>query len=254
MTFTLRGTLDTTQFYPSGSSDADTLHIAIERLPRRRPARLVIDSEGRVTVRLRGVDAPELHERPRCPMGLSRKEREAFMAHAATFRQPYAMRSVSRFRTWLAPGENTLVRCELRGESFATACDAYGRLIADLFVRGDNANLWLVRRGHAFPALYRSIPEAVRGQIRRAARDAAEARRGVWARFTREVDAFDPALRFPVRVGEEDRGAILWPKLFRRLCAWYVAKRAGLLAGALRDPLVAEGRLIAMPEAMVLRG
>src|SRR5438552_5627627 len=84
----MTGTIDVDQFWPAGTSDADTTKILVDvadnafrfrRSPGdpfqithafddavvvgkvRKPA---IDQRGRVTVRLQGVDAPELHYQP----------------------------------------------------------------------------------------------------------------------------------------------------------------------------------------------
>ena len=81
MRIEIHGRLDVDQFWPTGSSDADTLHVHVEHVrvhPKpgaawkkaslthlRAPAtgrRLM--SNGSITVRLEGVDAPELHYTP----------------------------------------------------------------------------------------------------------------------------------------------------------------------------------------------
>ena len=90
------GTIDLDQFWPSGTSDADTtkLLVAVDQDAFRfRPApsepfkvthvfddaivigetrKPAIDSQHRVTIRLQGIDAPELHYTPQAV--LSRKE------------------------------------------------------------------------------------------------------------------------------------------------------------------------------------
>ena len=81
----VRGTVDLTQFWPTGSSDADTTKILVSTQPgafrfRPRPGaqfqttnvfdgatvrgrvnKPAIDNQGRITIRLQGLDAPELH-------------------------------------------------------------------------------------------------------------------------------------------------------------------------------------------------
>ncbi len=69
-----RGTVSASQFWPEGSSDADTVKILVHQVRYAgRPTRVFddaivmpigkppIDALGRMTVRLEGIDAPELH-------------------------------------------------------------------------------------------------------------------------------------------------------------------------------------------------
>src|SRR5262249_6297069 len=82
----LTGTISLTQFWPEGSSDADTIQVqlggwdafefqdapgapfittyAFDQAWVQGRARRKVIREGRVTVRLEGVDAPELHYAP----------------------------------------------------------------------------------------------------------------------------------------------------------------------------------------------
>lgn len=87
-TLIVEGPIDIAQFWPTGSSDADTVKVRLHPGPgafrfRPRPGtsfkptrafdgasiagrirRPVVDATGHVVVRLQGVDAPELHYRP----------------------------------------------------------------------------------------------------------------------------------------------------------------------------------------------
>ena len=47
----------------------------------------VIDSQGRMTIRLQGIDAPELHFRPTAPKGLDDVQKEKFKSLNKEFRQ-----------------------------------------------------------------------------------------------------------------------------------------------------------------------
>ena len=75
----LRATLNAAQFWPSGTADADTIKVALQGkragfVYDGRPTRAftqariankpVISARQQVTVRLQGIDAPELHYRP----------------------------------------------------------------------------------------------------------------------------------------------------------------------------------------------
>src|SRR5687767_3434221 len=82
------GTIDLGQFWPHGTSDADTTKILVSLTGngfrfrpqpgapfavthvfdgakvRGKTTKQVLDAKGRVTVRLQGIDAPELHYMP----------------------------------------------------------------------------------------------------------------------------------------------------------------------------------------------
>ncbi|HZD20930.1 MAG TPA: hypothetical protein VE325_09685, partial [Burkholderiales bacterium] len=92
----VKGTIDTGQFWPQGTSDADTAVILVgvhatnafqfqetsggkfktthafegALLHGRQGAKAPVDSQGRLRVRLQGIDAPELHYQP-SPLGKS---------------------------------------------------------------------------------------------------------------------------------------------------------------------------------------
>ena len=94
-------------FYLGGESDADTVKITIhvngirfrkndqsewqDKLTLFNNANIggneVIDSKGRMKIRLQGIDAPELHFRPSIPRGLDNEQREKFKNLNREFRQ-----------------------------------------------------------------------------------------------------------------------------------------------------------------------
>src|SRR5207237_209867 len=107
---------DLAQFWPDGTSDADTLHVlpddvaqvAIDRQPAL-PSAFFVDALANghpvvrahtLTVRLEGVDAPELHYRPPG-------------SNAPVFRQAGAERAVLALRRRLAPRRVQRLRCEI---------------------------------------------------------------------------------------------------------------------------------------------
>src|SRR5262249_8124173 len=84
------GTIDVGQFWPGGESDADTTKVLVsvsdgfeyhgDPAHAFRPThafdgaevhgkirKTVLDNKGRVTIRLQGIDAPELHYQPQLP-------------------------------------------------------------------------------------------------------------------------------------------------------------------------------------------
>src|SRR5262245_39049816 len=108
------GTIDLAQFWPAGECDADTVKVlraganafkfrkhagapfkvthafegATVKGKVNKPA---IDSNNRITIRLQGIDAPELHYRPTAPTLNKKKpstsEKAAFNANNGNFRQ-----------------------------------------------------------------------------------------------------------------------------------------------------------------------
>jgi endonuclease YncB( thermonuclease family) len=259
----LHGTLDLAQLWPEGHGDADTFQIAPAPLAFRwRPhptvrvvvlrtlehavvegrfARPVVD-RGHVTVRLQGVDAPELHE----------------------------------LRAWLFRGAKKSVLPVLVRRAVAVptqAFDMYGRLVGELLVPGPrgerSVNAWLAEHGWALPTLYASMTSAARAQITDLARAASRARRGAWAHHTPNLAAFDPDLVFrPAPASAHDRGRVILPTLFRRLSmhasladtpdrAWLASEltaegeRARLYGW--HELVSASGRFRVAPEDIVLR-
>ena len=186
---------DTVRFVPDRPSDFARL----ERVERIRAGR-----DGSVSLRLEGVDAPELH----------------YLGEA----QPLGERA----RDALVQGLGE------RGVVVASRCDPHGRVVAYVFagegseavrelawgaagavvLRG-SANAQLLARGDAYPLAYRTQPAAHRAVFAEVARGARRRGLGVWAldRSARGV-----AVRSERSLGPH--GALVLPKLFRRCVRW----------------------------------
>lgn len=270
----LRGTVAPDDVFPEGHSDADTLHVTLaasraacrfRRAPGEawvpvqleravvfgRGRRAVLDGRGRVTVRLEGLDAPELHLRG---------------ARGVNLRQPYAMSAAQALHTRLrrlGPGRLDC-RVWTAVDSPADAFDTYGRLVGVVVVQGARAeldvNAWLLAQGWALPSFYTSTPLPQMTAYARLAAGARGARRGLWASGEARRLSLDGALRFPPPAGDLDtRAPVLMPKLFRR-AAWGLAAAAAdvcfLRRVFLRDGLAAPplhlGELVG-PEGEVRR-
>jgi len=102
----VKGTIDLSQFWPVGESDADTTKVKVDvganafsfrphrgaafhvthafeaAMVHGRVRKAPIDKNGRVTIQLQGIEAPELHYLPQPAPGeeLSKKDRDAFKA------------------------------------------------------------------------------------------------------------------------------------------------------------------------------
>jgi hypothetical protein len=89
------GTLELAQFWPTGSSDGDTARVVVKRITfngqvthaldraqvRGRTQKAVLDEHRAITVRLQGIDAPELHYMPSIPKAKAKKQDANFRQH-----------------------------------------------------------------------------------------------------------------------------------------------------------------------------
>lgn len=253
-----RGTLETSAIWPAGSADADTLRVRLLAPPagfRFRPAggvrfetvpglatawvlgrvrRPLLDREGRLSVRIEGVDAPELHYRP---VG-------AHSGHA--FRQPFAESAARALRAWLASSGSRSLPCRVVADvdDPARAFDTYGRCVGEVWVETETGEHpvapWLLRHGWAVPAFYATTPRDKIDAFVALAEAARRARLGLWAHGTHTWARLSWGLRYRSGTaddGAEDGGAVLLPKLFRRLVTWAVTRRAGATVRSFREDL-----------------
>jgi endonuclease YncB( thermonuclease family) len=183
---------------------ARALHRAVVHGPFPR----AVVSRGRVTVRLQGVDTPELHVRA---------------ASGLTLRQPFGETAVAKLVSLLAgrQARATEIPIVVRRRSVARASevfDVYGRFVGEAFAGRRSINRWLLSSGWALPTFYSSMSLRAIRELSECARAASIARLGVWAGYTSDLWRFDPSLIFRKRGRSPDRGDVLFPMLFRRLC------------------------------------
>jgi endonuclease YncB( thermonuclease family) len=119
----LHGSVDLNQFYYRGGlSDADTVKInltvdSVRFRPDKdsqwlenlqvffngpyveSPKRPVVDKKNRMTIRLQGIDAPELHYRAQEPRGLTEEEKSRWLTKE--FRQYWGARCTSELVNFL---------------------------------------------------------------------------------------------------------------------------------------------------------
>jgi endonuclease YncB( thermonuclease family) len=206
---------DTIRFAPDRLADLDTL-LGTQRL------RIAKDTT--VSVRLEGIDAPELHY-------AAREQRCASTARDALLRA-------------LAFGamhieEDFVVRGDfVRGSVLTRSVDPNGRVIAYAFREGaesiaSSVNAAMLREGMAYPLAYDTQPPEHRALFAELARAARRARVGVWQHD--KTAAFALATEASIGV----RGALIFPKLFRR-CVSYLGDRFHGFRGSLREWLEKE--------------
>jgi endonuclease YncB( thermonuclease family) len=254
----IKGTLSTSQFWPSGESDGDTAKVAVtddsfafrsdphtefrttrvfqSARVRGRVNKPVIDRQGRIDIRFQGIDAPELHFRPTFNR-LDEESRAAVKAVNKNFRQRLGATAGARFGKLLARlGENVPCQVITAVDAPNEVCDTYARVVGDIPVtsgaRDVDLNLWMIEQGWAFPAFYTSMSSDEITQLLNLAQRAKRARRGIWKFITNRVTMPDFSLVFSAHEEidlDSDTGPVLFPKFFRRSCNWAVAVKAGLV-------------------------
>jgi endonuclease YncB( thermonuclease family) len=264
------GRIPIEQFWPDGESDADTTKIKVEvgegsfrfrehpGAPFRvthafdrarvkgRITKEIIDKKGRVTIRLQGVDAPELHYMPQAikkAQEQTKEQRKLFLEWNHRYRQHFAESATVALKTLLEGGGSNDLECRVVTAVDAPddAIDTYGRLVGDIEAELENEdvnlNRWLTSKGWTVPAFYNSMSGSEIRTLLQLGEEAREKRRGFWLYLMKKVAAFDFDVRY--RSGTEnhqsdDAGAVLMPKLFRRQCVWAVNKRAKMVTGTFK--------------------
>ncbi len=271
----VRGSIDLGQFWPQGESDADTTKIIVQTggqafryraTPGGRPVitrvfenavvigsvrKPAIDSKGRLTIRLQGLDAPELHYRP-TPIPktvlVSAAQKTRFKSVNNFYRQHFGETATVKLKAFLSAGGRSTISCTVMtavnepGDAF----DTYGRLVGDIWVERSgkpvNINDWLVAQGWAFPAFYNSMLPTEIKRLRDLARAGRRKAERLWPHLGLTVGSFDPKLRYrgkgALPDAKQDVGPVIFPKLFRRQTSWWAYHEAGIEPGSFFTYLV----------------
>jgi len=265
------GTIDLAQFWPAGESDADTVKVyvasnggafrfrphpgapskittafengATVRGKTNKPA---VDNQHRITIRLQGIDAPELHYRPVAPTlngkKIAAKQRSAFNGANGDFRQHLGETATIELHTFLSAVSAGPIACVVRTavDQPSDVFDTYGRLVGDIFVtiagKEQNVNHWLAESGWAFPTFYTSMSDQEITDVIGRSEQARSGKRGVWKSASPDLSKFDRTLVYRKHGTPDpkgDRGAEIMPKLFRRQSTFAVAKIGKVIGGAL---------------------
>lgn len=260
----VEGTIEVSQFWPEGRSDADTTKVLVDVAPdairfRKNDslpfeATHVFDNakvkgrtstapikNGKLTIRLQGIDAPELHYMP-APLspaekkGLTDTKRQAYHEVTHSYRQFLGATSTKALHDFLAStGEATLAcRVFTHVDAPNEVFDTYGRLVGDIEVTVANktvdVNHWLVEQGFAYPTFYSSMNDDEIKAFLALAKTARTKKLPVWKHLAKTIGAFDFDLREPKKnetdVLATDKGPVILPKLFRRYTNWSARKKA----------------------------
>jgi len=270
----IQGVIDLAQFWPGGSADADTSKVKVtvgkgsfafaadgkkfrstnvldKAIVIGASKKPVIDAQSRVTVRLQGIDAPELHYKSG-PLAKSRPEvtpsrREAYNTENRTERRQYLgeTATVAMAQKLGTFGVGT-IRCKVYSfvEHPYELADTYGRVVGNLRVGRRFAldlNTWLTAQGWAFPTFYSSMSdEEIQTLLAAAAKGRQQGR--VWAALSDDTSRFKPKLVYrkggPI-AADEDLGPLIMPKLFRRQVAYKMESFAKVFNGSYTDFLAA---------------
>lgn len=252
----ITGEIDLAQFWPTRQSDADTVHVTL--VPpagafrfRASPGHPVITTkafehagtfqrqpdgtkkfnplihQGHITIRLQGVDAPELHFQPP-------------LKGTEDFRQYLGETCTTELAQRLRRGGGPTVSCRVvtAVDHPNDTIDAYGRFVGDILISEGgaevNVNDWLLEAGWAFPAFYDSMSAAEITRMMAAAKPAEQQKLGIWKFYTSTIGPLDWNLVFRRNgppLPEKDHGPVIFPKLFRRLCNYGVKVKTQHLKG-----------------------
>jgi endonuclease YncB( thermonuclease family) len=267
-TLRIRGTIDLEQFWPNGDSDADTTKIKVtvdedsfSHAPDRENftttrvfdnafaigtgKKKLIDAKGRVTVRLQGIDAPELHFRAAAlkstTPGVTPEKRAAYNAANKSERRQYLAETATvALEKKLRNFGSTQIPCLVYSyvDHPTEVVDTYGRFVGNILI-GENfdtdINIWLAEAGWAYPTFYSSMENEEIEAFLKAMKKAGK--KNVWKHYSIDAANFDADLVYR-EIGAEpsaadDKGPILMPKLFRRQVAHRMEKKAKLFSGTL---------------------
>ncbi|HEX3485904.1 MAG TPA: thermonuclease family protein, partial [Micropepsaceae bacterium] len=222
------GSIDFGTLWPAGDCDADTTKIlvdvaaggfAFQAKPkgpfvqthafegakvRGSGISPVLNTKGQITIRLQGIDAPELHYYPATlsAKGATDAQRAAYKAVYKEYRQYLGETATLALAKEMASLGKSPLRCtaETQVDNPDDVFDTYGRFIGDIYVqRGSkriNLNDWLLREGWAFPAFYNSMTVDEIEEKIAAAKQGRKLKTRLWKYFSKKLELFNPALQY----------------------------------------------------------
>lgn len=289
-TLKIDGTIDLKQYWPNGGSDADTTKLIVNIDPKKsfsfkkdsssgfKPTKIfigatvtgkskssknVISQKNAVTIRLQGIDAPELHYSligyaPALPKNFGRKltqaERDKLKPVNKKYRQTFGETATVKLLNLLRNNfTHDIIQCTVKStvDTPNDVCDTYGRIVGDIFVtiKGKEVNLnhWLLENGWAFPSIYNSMSfQEIKDVVALAKKGKALKQNDIYTQFEpQKIGAFNFTLiyRDPKSTPaiNAEKGKVMLPKLYRRHCAFSIFKKAGINLGNFTDYLKNKG-------------
>jgi endonuclease YncB( thermonuclease family) len=265
----ITGTVDLSQFWPNGKSDVDTATVVVnadgfEFSPDGSPQAFrrtrvfegaqidrenVIKSGRKVTIRIQGIDAPELH----CPPGVRRppgfpKDRP-LKGNGGKFRQLQGETSTAGLADEVTvKGQPKVVPCDVttRINFPDDAFDMFGRLVGDISFRIGGKAVSIAhlaaQNGWALPAYYNSMNPDEILTLQMLFEQARKNRRGIWPHFDKVIGQlsllkFRDRGTFNAKAKRADRGPFAVPKIFRRQLRFSVLQQNDLAPKTFKDYL-----------------
>jgi endonuclease YncB( thermonuclease family) len=255
------GIIELSQFWPNsvekegkiiyGQSDADTIKVLIEKkegfLVQRHPYasgektkvfnnvlisgkinKAPVDAKGQVTVRLQGIDAPELHYKP------GKKGAKILGQHFGQTAVVELHRFLSKFSM------NGKVECVVKSflEKPEDAFDCYGRFVGDVIIIKDgreifNINHQLAEAGLVYPSYYSSMTNGEIRAIQFMVKSAISKKHNLWEHhYARKMETVEE-ISLEYKTGKNVRYSptrdkklpVYMPKIFRRLYEFETSKK-----------------------------
>jgi len=192
-TLRIKGTIDVHQFWPNGTSDADTVKLVVtdnsfefkgtgsgsyfptsvfkdasSKGQGTKPVVHVNKSDGvkSITIRVEHLDACELHYKA-APLpkssSITDDMRKKYNSQNKERRQNFGESAAFALGDYLKQFANNkgLIDAffETNVDYPSDVVDTYGRFIGNIIINNKNINLWLVENGWAFPTFYSSATE-----------------------------------------------------------------------------------------------
>ena len=267
----VRGTIDLDQFWPDGDADADTSKVKVtvgkdsfafaadgktfkktdvyfDAYCVGASKKKVVDAKDRITVRLQGVDAPELHYQApalkKNPPVSDAKRKKFNLENKPKRRQYLAETGTVALCKKLAAFGKSPIKCEVISliDRPFEVIDTYGRFVANIRVgKGytTDVNVWLCAEAWVYPTFYSSMEvEEINAFLDTLPKARKKGR--VWKHYSLNAAKFDPKLIYrpkgPIQAAK-DKGDVLMPKLFRRQLAYRMQKKAAVFTGTFVDCL-----------------
>lgn len=186
-----------------------------------------IDTNGFVTVKLQGVDAPELQYRP----GIKKEK---------ILNQHFGQTAVVELNHMLLKHSlNNKINCSVKTfvEKPEDAFDCYGRFVGDIVILKDdreflNINHWLAEEGLVFPCFYTSMSNGEIRAIQLMVRSAISKKNVLWKHhYHKKLEPVEK-LSFEFKIGKKTRYSpskdkrlpVYMPKIFRRQYKYELVK------------------------------
>jgi endonuclease YncB( thermonuclease family) len=198
---------------------------------------------GHITVRLQGIDAPELHYRaaglPRSDE-ISEQVRRRFNDLNRERRQHWAESATLALKRKLANFGRDRLDCEVVSlvDHPHELVDTYGRVVGNIRIGSNfdvDINTWLAEEAWVVPTFYSSMTrEEIDGLLEAMRKGQRKGR--VLGDICGDTSSFDRDLLYrPHGAPQNDGGPLLMPKLFRRQVAYQMQRQAGVVRGSFKS-------------------